>query len=715
MQKHLLKLALCSLSLLTGAAMQAEIIKVTHTDGTVYSVNTATSTATLDSVPRIESIVDLVVPDNIEYQGKSYNVTAVGYRAGAWNALYLRSVKIGNNVTTIGDEAFKGCVYIESVTLGSAVKEIGNSAFYQLQAVGNVTLPEGLEKIGEYAFYDCRAITQVTVPASVKSIASNPWGACTALTKISVAEGSTTFATNLDVLFDKNITRLISYPCGKRVNEYILPASTREVGDNAVRNSSYLMNVMLNDGLEVIGGNAFNSCNLTSCRIPASVKEIRSRAFTFNRSINQFVVEEGNQYYKAINKYLCTIDGKRLLCGIDNRAEAVIPESVEIIDPYAFYSLYITGVKMTNVRTIGKSAFYSCSQLRSIDFGSKLDSIGDMAFMRCSSLSTLNFPASLRSLGGMQIFTQSFSLQTVNFNEGLQEIGPTCFMLCTALKNVKLPGTINKWGESIFYSCSQLDSLSFGEGITVIPTTVAAYCSSLRSVTLPSTVKVIEQSAFNECRQLTEITLPADLERVGVAAFQFVPLTEIQLPSKLKTIEKSGFAYGNLRKVVCPASLRTLGDWAFGNNKTLSSVTLNQGIDSLGMGVFMNCEGITKFEIPSSVTTIGSGLLVNIPYISEIINNATTPQALTQDIVNDDRYGMCKLVVPDGCLDAYKNSPVWKKFSHIETMGVNGISDDNAAIVAIYGLDGIRRASLQNGINIVRLSNGKTRKIVVAE
>ena len=90
---------------------------------------------------------DVTIPNTAydSYTGKTYNVTAIGASAFCETPIMmlnnpaetpslrdqgdLKSVTIGNNVTTIEQEAFKDCSGLTTVTLGTGVTSIGNDAF----------------------------------------------------------------------------------------------------------------------------------------------------------------------------------------------------------------------------------------------------------------------------------------------------------------------------------------------------------------------------------------------------------------------------------------------------------------------------------------------------------------------------------------------------------------------------------------------------------
>lgn len=101
--------------------------------------------------------------------------------------------------------------------------------------------------------------------------------------------------------------------------------------------------------LESIGSYAFNHCEFLTNKsiiIPKSVKIIGSsktegsHAFynTASTHITEFIVEEGNEYFKAVDGVLFTKDGTRLIQYPTSKPGNVyeIPEGVTILDPLSF-------------------------------------------------------------------------------------------------------------------------------------------------------------------------------------------------------------------------------------------------------------------------------------------------------------------------------------------------------------------------------------------
>lgn len=86
----------------------------------------------------------------------------------------IRDLVIPDDVTYIGDNAFRGCTNITSVTMGENVTKIGTSAFYGCKNCASITIGENVTSIGSWAFYGCSAMTSLTsLPRKVPSTTSN--------------------------------------------------------------------------------------------------------------------------------------------------------------------------------------------------------------------------------------------------------------------------------------------------------------------------------------------------------------------------------------------------------------------------------------------------------------------------------------------------------------------------------------------------------------
>ena len=128
------------------------------------------------------------------------SVTSIGYYAFS-GCTGLTSITIPNSVTSIGNKAFYDCIDLTSVTLNSdAVVSKTSSSFYLAKIFGEqVTeyiIGDDVTSIGNYAFRYCKKLISVTISNSVTSIGSNAFSRCIGLTSITIPNSVTSIGEN---------------------------------------------------------------------------------------------------------------------------------------------------------------------------------------------------------------------------------------------------------------------------------------------------------------------------------------------------------------------------------------------------------------------------------------------------------------------------------------------------------------------------------------
>ena len=119
--------------------------------------------------------------------------------------------------------------------------------------------------IGEKAFQNCINLKSVTIPNGVTSIGENAFYYCTLLESIYVDDRNINYSSKDGVLFDRNITQLITYPCGKTGSSYIIPDRVTSIGEYAFRDCKSLESIEIPYTVTSIGNGAFLNCtNLES-------------------------------------------------------------------------------------------------------------------------------------------------------------------------------------------------------------------------------------------------------------------------------------------------------------------------------------------------------------------------------------------------------------------------------------------------------------------
>ena len=169
------------------------------------------------------------------------------------------------------------------------------------------------------------------------------------------------------------------------------------------------------------------------------------------------------------------------------------------------------------------------------------------------------------------------------------------------------------------YKLSQgrIKSVVIGEGITRVGSNVFHDCWNLTQVTLPATLQQIGFQSFCDCKELTQIgtaaggtnnVLPASLTSIYNSAFSgCAKLETITLPEGLKTIGTYAFSGCGLTSAALPKSLTTLSENAFTGCEKLSSVTIPEdgGLTAIENYTFEECTALVSVTIPGNIKTIG--------------------------------------------------------------------------------------------------------------
>lgn len=268
--------------------------------------------------------------------------------------------------------------------------------------------------------------------------------------------------------------------------------------------------------------------------------------------------------------------------------------------------------------------------------------IGNNAFCHSytsTNVSSVFIPATVTSIGN-GAFSYCRFLATVTFAEGsqLKSIGVSAFSgtdpAHPRFKEIQIPDSVETIGTNAFHNCQDLESITLPASLETIESSAFSSCRKLSEIKLPASLKAIQSYVFDDCSSLETVFYYGSLAQwsqintsngfLGYSCpslvmddytAQFI-LVENDLPvpglyPKTVTITKYT---GTESTVILPSTISSwpvtkIGEDAFQDNTTITSVTIPANVTEIGSNAFAGCTNLTSVNYAGdwSNLTIQSG------------------------------------------------------------------------------------------------------------
>jgi len=273
------------------------------------------------------------------------------------------------------------CYSIQQITFPQNLKIIDKNAFYKCDDLQNVVIPAPVEVVNTNAFRHCFSLETVDLPSTVKSFEGIPFDSQYLLfNAINVDQANPNYTSIDGILFDKNKTNILLYPCQKLGKTYSIPNTVKTIIDGVFSNNKYLKTILIPPSVENIANFAFINCDAIPVADEKSPYFYSADSVLFNKAMTKTVFCSKLKRGKYIIP--STIKTVGSFSFANTRLDSIfIPNSVTRIDPGAFNSSAIKHVVIpSSVTSIGYNAFSFCLQLRSVAIPKSVKTIEAAAF-----------------------------------------------------------------------------------------------------------------------------------------------------------------------------------------------------------------------------------------------------------------------------------------------------------------------------------------------
>ena len=445
-----------------------------------------------------------------------------------------------------------------------------------------------------------------------------------------------------------------------------------------------------------IGDYAFAESSVENVNISYRVYNIGDHAF-YNSKLKNLIVNTTNVLasdtsYDILNR-----------CSYGHDGENIVSENALNIGSYAFANTSISSISIPGrVISLGERAFADNYQLKEIIFNADRPlKIGNYAFENNNLLTSINLPTTVYEVGD-GAFYRCGNISSIKFAHTTESvsIGAYAFAEIHYLYDITLPDNLVAIGDGIFKGNTRLKYITFGNvktrtvGALELPAYMFYGVNNLENIIIPEYVSKIGDYAFLET-ELSEISIELNGEalEIGNGTFKLMKnLKVFELPNRVYAIGNEAFAESALEEFIFDnnGSSLTIGERAFEKTK-IKEVNFNSRITSIGIGafadvdtlesfsaingikeipdeMFMNCLGLTSVTVDDGVTSIGAYAFYNCTVTSFIargvcyVGDNAFNLARAETVLLGGNNGTSDVIVEEG---AFENAVMMKEITVI--------------------------------------------------
>ncbi len=646
-----------------------------------------------------------------------YDDVTINYSyAYEYDYLDFEKVESGWSVTGLNNSETREVV-IPNTYRGERVTEIKANAFENAEMT-RLTIGENIKTIGREAFKNSVNLTQINYNAieaddlfifdrsnleEINVIKSN-----------SIFNNAGTAGNGIAVTFGEKVVTIpaglffVSDDEGCVSEEYISPNvvsvsmgnNVTQINPAAFNSCNNLSSIEFSQNLDLIGFASFANCEkLTNIQIPNKVTTIDSMAFVYCTKLESITIPNS---VKDLGESIF------VLC--ESLKQVTLPDNLEIIEESMFmYCKSLTSINIpTSLKNIKEKAFYGCD-LTSINLPASLNNIGDYAFCGNVNLNSIVIPSSVKFIGN-NCFNLCENLNTVTIlSSDVWKIADatTNYLLANAEEVLVLKSIVdgdngtNAYLMSEFFAAysddeyyrfvpaTNADNFTFIEGTEEFAGTYTAlknanttgdvvipdiykgkkvasygvfgiYENLITSIIIPDSVTRLMTNSLvreydleyvyfgknvadvgepygclgNNSRNLTIVVDPEnniyssrDLSGNEVNCLINKETKTLVQAAALATLPTDGSiiklgiysCFDIEKEIVIPESVIEIETFAFGGNERLESVVIPNTVTKIGEEIFYGCPKLKTVVLGSGITQISKNLFYNCTSLESIV------------------------------------------------------------------------------------------------
>ncbi len=589
----------------------------------------------------------------------------------------VKSLRLGCNEyssssSDTGKGLFADCP-LETVHLGrnlsySTGSYSGYSPLYGQAKVTEVTVGDNVTEIGDNLFKGMTALTAIKMPASVKTFGGGAFSGCSGLTELALDSGDGW--NKVDAAFDDThfaamLVTGTTPDVALKIGDSEAWASFRQVGYKA--DGKHYVPVYWNMPLTAAKS---ISANETGCLVDKDEIAVVSAMendhyvvmFRGEDVSAQVASAEGfsfdpkdGRYQNRFTVYGSTGDKVRTVA-LKKAGELFNTLGLQNIQ--SIETLILSGdINGTDVMTINRMPLLRNLDLRDAnivaggetyrdDLQTADDVVGSYFFYSTGMLENVMLPRSATEIAA-NAFLNNDSLVNVLIGENVERIAYNAFGGCVKLAAINIPASVTEIGYNPFDGCKSLVSVRFEDS------------------NIPLSIGLYYDYSDNE-PMFADSRLESAYIGRNIAGSYDYGYGNNGYRHYYRDYKKAPF-YNQvmLRTAELGDSVSYIGHEFFYGCKNLEEIAVPDNVREIDYRTFSGCSSLKNVRLGKCLTHIAEDAFRGCSAISEIRSLNHLPPVITTEVFADVDKEQCKLVVTKGNLVNYWLDPVWKEFMNM--------------------------------------------------